>query len=83
MTPNDIEILIHYYVSPNPHPRIDAGAVKQAVQAFVKDGIFIEADGDKSGYSVTDKGKAWLATILNVPYPKKIWVDGRGNKVFE
>ena len=81
ITPNDLEILIHYFVSANPHPRETASAVSNAITRYINDGIFEINMTHRSGYEVTDKGKAWLKTILAVPYPKKVWVDRDGNVI--
>ena len=35
MTPNDLEILIHYYVSPSEHPRAGAPAVDESCTRMV------------------------------------------------
>ena len=90
MTPNHLDILIHYYTAPGDHPRIDAPAVEQAVEEFVSDGILWE-DRDKirmgnrpsncGKYCITEKGRVWLLMILKTPYPtlKKIWIDGNDN----
>ena len=44
MTPSDIEVLLHYHCSPEPHPRIDAPAVREVTKRFLKDGIIKKAD---------------------------------------
>jgi len=81
MTPNDLEILIHYYVSNEPHPRLNAPAVQHSIEKFVLDGIFkLYVIGNKT--RITEKGKAWLKTILSVPYPQKVWVDENGDVIF-
>lgn len=79
-TPNDIEILIHCYTCPAPHPRIEAGAVQETIKRFVSDGI-IEQCGEEF-YHTTEKGKAWLESILQVPYPTRAWVD-KDNNIIE
>ena len=85
-TPNDIEVLLHYYVSPEPHPRVEADAVRQTIGRYLKEGIleedkegtFVEGTKKLNCYCVTDKGKAWLRLILSVPYPKQAWVGQDG-----
>ena len=92
MTPNHIDILIHYYTTPGDHPRIDAPAVEQTIEEFVSDGILWSSYGSvklvndkvtnhENKYYITEKGKVWLLMILKTPYPtlKKIWVDGNDN----
>lgn len=75
MTPNDLEVLIHCYVSPERHPRIDAPAVREAIKKFIRDGIIDER------HRTTEKGEAWLELILRVPYPKKAYVDEEGKVI--
>lgn len=76
-TPNDIEILIHCCCIAAPHPRCDAPAVRETLEQFVADGIAI-ADQSGQFYGATEKGRAWLAAICNVPYPEQRWIDEHG-----
>ena len=76
MSPNDLEVLIHCYVSPNVHPRTGAPAVDEAIHKFLKDGIFCTTE-EKYVYRVSSKGQAWLNMILSTPYPQERWVDPR------
>lgn len=80
-TPSDIEILIHYYVSPEPHPREDAPAVTATIQMYLRDGIFEINTLCDSGYNVTEKGAIWLHILRNIPYPKQVWTDKEGNVI--
>jgi len=76
LTPNALEILIHYFVCPDPHPRFHAPAVKEAISHFLEEGILESNDSlDLGTYSLTDKGGAWLTIILQTPYPKQVWID--------
>jgi hypothetical protein len=77
MTPNDIEVLIHCYVTPCIHPRIEAPAVIGAMRAFASEGILEKQDGEM--YSVTDKGEALMNMLCSTPLPVQVWADGCGN----
>jgi len=79
MTPNDIEILIHYYSSPSIHPRIDAPAVTESIQEFVKNGI-LERGGD-FGFRVTNKGRALMKLLCSTSFPIAAWVDENGKAI--
>ncbi len=79
MTPNDIDVLIHYHTSPGLHPRHDAPAVFEACCMFVKDGIFEQRDGE--GYSTTPRGCALMEVLCATPYPVEVWVDGSGKVI--
>ncbi len=82
MTPNDIEILIHYHSCPEPHPRIHAPAVEDSIRNFLADGILELRKTDKEDtFRTTEKGRAWLQMILDTPYPTLVWVDEKGNKI--
>jgi len=74
-TPNDIEVLLHYYVSPVEHPRCTAPAVMATTSRYITDGILQHSEGS---FVVTEKGAAWLKMILNVPYPTLAWIDDQG-----
>jgi hypothetical protein len=83
MTPNDLDVLIHYHVSVEPHPHSTSPAVKDTTLRYVKDGVFKErvipgsAAFTTSQYSLTEKGKAFLQLILATPYPMPTWTDPR------
>ena len=79
ITPNHLDVLIHYNSSPSRHEREDAPAVRDAIRQFVEDGILEPARASKSGFEVTEKGHAWLCAILAVPYPTQAWLDAAGN----
>lgn len=72
MTPNDIDVLLHYNSSPAEHPRISAPAVKDAIHRFVRAGVF-EADTK----NLTEKGRVLVEMLCATPMPVQVWVDGR------
>ncbi len=74
MTPNDLEVLIHYHTTPGKHPRIDAPAVVESINGFLKDGVLKRAE---LNIVVTEMGRAWLDIILETPYPTMVWADIR------
>ena len=78
MTPNDIDVLLHYHVSPRLHENFSAPEVMGATSRFVVDGI-LESHGDS--YITTDRGHAWIEMILRVPYPRQVWVDEKGTEI--
>jgi hypothetical protein len=75
MTPNDIEILIHCYVSLEKHPRAEYNRgvfdsfVENGLVSHVKDGI----------YRTTEKGVAHIQQLCNLPLPTKQFIgyDGK------
>jgi hypothetical protein len=76
MTPNDIEILIHCYVSPSPHPRIEHLAVLESMEGMKVDGLLF-FDGMTDGlpvYTTTPMGEAHMKNLCALRYPVQKWV---------
>lgn len=65
MTPNDIEVLLHVNMTPEPHPRSNAPSVKGAFEMFVKNGIFEQVDDE---YALSDKGRAFLNILCKTSF---------------
>jgi hypothetical protein len=76
-TPSGIEVALHYYSRPVPHPRYDAGAVREAVDALVQLGLMRPDEQAGSGYRFTEKGKTWIELLCETPMPVEVWVDPR------
>lgn len=79
LTPLELDVLIHCYVSPAPHPRQDAESVMAACARLYLDEVI--EPSDHGGWQTTDKGRAWLAAILRTPMPRQAWVDATGNVI--
>ena len=75
-TPSDIEVIIHYYCFPVPHPRFDAPAVQGALNHFLAHGLIV-VDCGPSGYATTPKATAWIKMLCATPYPRMAWTDGK------
>lgn len=82
MTPNDIDILLHYYTTINSHPRLEAPAVRESIDGFLKDGILDHCNADPSQkhglYYTTERGNALVALLCSTPYPAQAWIDKDG-----
>lgn len=78
LTPTELDILVHFYVSAWPHPRCADLAVKEAIEAFIDDGVMHDINGVPT---VTEKGDAWLQEILSTPQPRQAWVNGAGKVI--
>lgn len=76
-TPVEIEVLLHYYYSPVPHPSHNSPAVTDTIHKFREDGIFTKNVHPE----LTLKGRAWLKLILNTPYPTECFIDQYGNVI--
>lgn len=74
MTPNDIEILIHCYVSPTKHPRYDNN--KDVFDGFVDAGLIV--DKGNGIFHTTEKGAAHIRQLCGLPLPtvKYLRFDG-------
>lgn len=77
-SPNNIEVLLHCHTCPSPHPRLEAGAVKDAITGFLHVGA-IEPDPENDCYRTTPMGKAWVQALCNVRPPRAAFVDEHGN----
>ncbi len=73
-SPITLEIVLHYYYSPDPYPH-DSPAAKDSIQRLINDGIL-----KSNPVRITDKGIAWVLVLLRTPYPQLVstWVDANG-----
>lgn len=75
--PLNVELLMHYHCTPEPHPMIFLPPWKEATNGLVEmEAIYADDEGI---YRTTELGKAWVAAICNTPPPKQGWVDHRDN----
>lgn len=73
MTPNDIDVLLHYHCSGKPHERLHAPAVQEAIQWFIEEDILcVNFQGQMR---TTSRGRALVETLCNVEFPRRKWVD--------
>lgn len=79
MTPSDIEVLLHFYTCPEPHPREDAPAVRDAINGFLTAGLLIRRPSSRpcDVYEVTDGGRMLVEMLCATPFPERRWVDPR------
>ena len=83
MTPCELEVLLHHYVSPERHPRATAPSVQQATAYWLNQGMLEHDDSDSSlppeysGLSVTTRGEVFIKEILATPLPVQHWVIER------
>lgn len=74
MTPCEISVLLHFYVSPLPHERHDAPAVSAAIRWFL-DVEAIRRGDTPNTYVTTPLGKAWVEALCRVPKPRLAYLD--------
>jgi len=77
LTPNDIEVLIHYHVSgPESHPRSSVPAVRESIKMFL---LLDMLEADENSFRTTPKGDAMVRALCNTPEPKMAYIDSHGN----
>lgn len=87
-TPLRIELMIHFYVSPDPYPRCSAPAVKRETEVLLRLGLIVAREQDcftleQDCFKATEKGKAWVKMICNTPVPiaaTVTYTDPRNNE---
>jgi len=89
LSPNDIEVLIWCHTRPEPHERLYAPAVREAIEMWLESGM-IEPDDMYIKSSIiqpdcvwrtTDKGHAMIKSLCNTPEPISAWLDCNGKTI--
>jgi hypothetical protein len=83
VTPNLIEVMIHCYVSPEPHPRYDTPAVSGAIRILLEHSLVQPKVGCANVFMATSRGTAWIEMLLATPLPHLAWVDASGRVIRE
>ena len=79
-SPNNIEVLLHCYTSPSPHPRAHAPSVKDALKAFENCGVI--EPGEEEGVFVTRPlGNAWVRALCLTAIPRSAFIDENGKLI--
>ena len=75
-TPSHIELLLHYHVSPSPHPRWNAPAVYEHTADLHRLGLIEPMDHGSYGgkWGTTFKGAAYVAALCSVHLPEQAWI---------
>jgi len=68
MTPYELDILLHFHVSPVPYKNPHMGLYRAIVRKFIEQGV-IEPNKTDS-WDTTPLGAAWLNRILQVKIPE-------------
>jgi hypothetical protein len=74
MTPYLIDIMLHYYTCPGPHPDPNTGRGVQDLldRGFLNLDEFCDAIEDED--RITEKGHAYLEALFAVPEPVEHWL---------
>ena len=79
LNPNIIEVLLHCYISPRPHPRFDAPAVQEALHLLEVRELIAPTDPPPAdpmapfAYRTTEGGVFLVKALCAVPFPVKKW----------
>jgi hypothetical protein len=71
-TPSNLELLLHCYVSPAPHPRLRAPSIQEGLAYLATQGM-VEQTSDEGVFETTDKGRAYIEHLMKVPFPVQYW----------
>jgi len=84
VTPLEVEVLLHCYCCPDPHPKSDVPSVRDILDEWVALEVLWmpPSNGKPSVPRTTDLGEAWVRAICAVPIPRVAYVTADG-KVIE
>ena len=73
MTPLALRILIQFYTSPTSYPNSEFPAIRSEIYNLVFRGLLASCGSD---YVVTDKGRAHVKQLceLPIPFQRLVWV---------
>lgn len=77
-TPLKMQMLLHYYAIAEPYAirqpeHANSVAVREQTLELIHQELLIQDSLQESGYSVTEKGKAFIAYVMDMPLPIKAW----------
>jgi len=75
MTPNEINVLLHYHCSPTVHPLAKVPAIINATSNLVHWGLLANIEPP---YTTTSKGVAHVKQLCTLPLPEQVWVSRTG-----
>lgn len=85
-TPLEMQILLHYYYSPEDYRQGDysAPAVRQAINSFRDELGLIREKSERDGYGlyeITERGRVLVDAALETPLPVQVWVIPKADEV--
>ncbi len=81
MTPTDIDVLLHYHLSPVKHPRLGVLAVQDSIELLVDNGLLIQKNAPEKEYNTTTRGSAHIKQLCALPLPTKAWIGEDGKAI--
>lgn len=73
MTPLHLEILLHYYISPDPFPRKSA-TISQYTEDLSAKQLLKQSAFNPTVFKVTERSELWIKRALETPLPVQRWV---------
>ncbi len=77
-SPSNLELLLHCYYSPEPHPRINFPAIQEGISFLHRHGMIRVASYDPDQrceiWDATEKGIAYIDHLMTVPFPEQLWI---------
>ena len=70
-SPAEIEVILHYYYSPQEYPGI-APAHIVAMKRFVSVGLLISDIAQNPVYQITEKGRVFVEGLCRLPFPVRV-----------
>lgn len=80
-SPNNINVLLHYYVTNADHPRITSKAVQETISWYLESGVFVYTPSGE--LDITDLGRAWVELLCRTKMPRIIFVDEYDQSIFD
>ena len=84
ISPSNLELLLHYFHSAQPHPRVDAPAIQSGIAYLLMEDMIVARGESFSGeprrYQTTDKADAYIQHLLEIPFPEAKWVIPDGSE---
>lgn len=83
-TPCIIEVLIHYNMCSDPHPRLQYPAIQDAIEYLLKHELIRSSrTSEDISFVTTKKGQLHIKQLCNVPFPveKTKWIGYDGKEL--
>ena len=81
MTTIQLSVLMHYRIHTTLYPEIGETTIYAAHSWLRDEGLIklIKKDSGEIGYAITNRGDAHVMQIMDLPLPRRAWVDENCN----
>lgn len=81
LAPVVIETMLLIYSRADPELR-SAPAVSEALSCLRDNGLICDTGASAAPrWEATEKGKAWIKMIEQLPFPRQAWIDNKGEVI--